>query len=192
MFAVLNNRKVVAALAGLAVVVAVVAFWMLRKGGTAAATDLVGLLPDAQKQTTWNEPGDAPFSVSEVSLAGEPHAAIFAPPFSRIRWKVEVPRRGTLEFYYGVREDAWTGEGNGVQFRVGVSDGRTYEEYLKEVVNPKDRDRDRRWLSATIDLSAYEGQLVEINFNTDPGPPRDDQDRRHDFALWGEPRVIGH
>ena len=99
---------------------------------------------------------------------------------------------GTLEFYYGVREDAWTGEGNGVQFRVGVSDGRSYEEYLREIVNPKDRDRDRRWLSATIDLSAYEGQLVEINFNTDPGPPRDDQDRRSDFALWGEPRVIGH
>ncbi len=67
-----------------------------------------------------------------------------------------------------------------------------YEEYLKEVVNPKDRDRDRRWLSATIDLSAYEGQLVEINLNTDPGPPSDDEDRRNDFALWGEPRVIGH
>jgi hypothetical protein len=189
---VLNNKKMVAALAGLAVVVAVVAYWMLRKDGTAAATDLVGLLPDAQTQTNWSEPGDAPFSVSAVALAGESHPAIFAPPFSRIRWKVEVPRRGTLEFYYGLREDAWTGEGNGVQFRVGVSDGRTYEEYLKEVVNPKDRDRDRRWLSATIDLSAYEGQLVELNFNTDPGPPRDDKDRRHDFALWGQPRIIGH
>ena len=188
----LNNRKVVAALAGLAVVVALVAFWMLREEGTVAVIDLVGLLPDAQKQSNWSEPGDAPFSVSAVALAGESHTAVFAPPFSRIRWKVEVPRRGTLEFYYGLREDAWIGEGNGVQFRVGVSDGRSYEEYLKEIVHPKERDRDRRWLSATIDLSAYEGQLVEINFNTDPGPPRDDQDRRHDFALWGEPRVIGH
>lgn len=188
----LNNKKVVAALAGLAAVVAVVAFWTLRRSGTTAATDLVGLLPEAQKQSTWSEPGDEPFAVSTVTLAGESHPAIFAPPFSRIRWKVEVPRRGTLEFYYGVREDAWTGEGNGVQFRVGVSDGRTYEEYLKEVVHPRERDRDRRWLSATIDLSAYEGQLVELNFNTDPGPPRDDADRRNDFALWGAPRVIGH
>ena len=45
---VLNNRNVVAALAGLAVVVAVVAFWMLRKGGTTAAVDLISLLPRAR------------------------------------------------------------------------------------------------------------------------------------------------
>jgi hypothetical protein len=192
MTAVLNNKKVVAALAGLAVVVALVAFWMLRRNGTTVATDLVAMLPEAVKRSTWDQPGDEPFTVKSVTLAGEAHQAIFAPPHARIRWKVEVPRRGTLEFYYGVREDGWTGEGNGVQFRVGISDGRTYEEYLREVVHPQARVRDRRWLSATIDLSAYEGQLVELNFNTDPGPPKDDQDRRHDFALWGEPRIIGH
>jgi hypothetical protein len=189
---VMNNRKVVAALAGLAVVVAVIAFFMFRKGGAASTTDLISLLPGAQKTSDWREPGEAPFTVADVTLAGQTHKAIFAPAFSRIRLKVEVPRRGTLEIYYGVREDGWTGEGNGVQFRVGVSDGRTYEEYLKEVVHPRERDRDRRWLSATIDLSAYEGQLVEINLNTDAGPPRDDRDRRNDFALWGDPRIIGH
>lgn len=187
----LDNKKIAAGLAVLAVVVAAAAFWMLRQGGGAVPIDLVAQLADAQKQTTWTEPGDAPFTVSDVTLQGETHRAIFAPPFSRIRWKVEVPRRGTLELYFGVREDAWEAEGNGAQFRVGVSDGRTYEEYLKEVVNPQARERDRRWLSASIDLSAYEGQLVEINLNTDPGPPRDDRDRRNDFALWGEPRLVG-
>jgi hypothetical protein len=189
---VLNNKNVVAALAGLAVVVAVVAYWMLRTGGPTAAVDLISLLPQAQTRSTWEQPGEAPFTVAPATLAGETHQAIFAPPHGRIRWKIEVPRRGTLEVYYGVREDAWTAEGNGVQFRIGVSDGRTYEEYLKELVNPKGRDRDRRWLSATIDLSAYEGQLVELNFNTDPGPPKDAGDSRNDFALWGEPRIIGH
>jgi hypothetical protein len=182
----------VAALAGLAVVVAVVAFWTLRKGGTTTATDLIGLLPGAQKASTWSEPGDAPFAVTPVTIAGQTHQAIFAPPHARIRWRIEVPRRGTLEVYYGMREDAWTADGNGVQFRIGVSDGRTYEEYLREVVNPKDRDRDRRWLSATIDLSAYEGQMIELNFNTDPGPPKDASDSRNDVAVWGEPRIIGH
>ncbi len=187
-----KNKTVVAALAGLALVVAVVAFWMLRKGGEPVGVDLVALLPDAQKASDWKEPGDAPFTVAAVTLAGEAHQAIFAPAFSRLRFKVEVPRRGTLEIFYGVREDGWTGEGNGVQFRIGVSDGRTYEEYLREVVHPRERERDRRWLSASIDLSAYEGQLVEINLNTDAGPPKDDRDRRGDFALWGAPRIVGH
>jgi hypothetical protein len=58
-------------------------------------------------------------------------------------------------------------------------------------VNPKERDRDRRWLSAEIDLSAYEGQLVEIVLNTDPGPPNDAADKRNDFAVWGGPRIVG-
>jgi hypothetical protein len=186
---VLNNKKVVAALAGLAVVVAVVAFWMLRQGATTVTTDLISLLPQAVMRTTWEQSGDAPFAVTPVTLAGETHQAIFAPPHGRIRWKVEVPRRGTLEVYYGVREDAWSAEGNGVQFRIGVGDGRLQ---VLEVVSPKDRDRDRRWLSATIDLSAYEGQLIELNFNTDPGPPKDAGDSRNDFALWGEPRIISH
>ena len=188
----LNNRKVVAALAGLAVVVALVAFWMLRKGGTAADTDLISLLPEAQKVSQWTEPGDAPFTVMDVSLAGERHRAVFAPAFSRIRWKIQVPRRGTLEVYYGLREDAWTGDGNGVVFSIGVSDGRTFEEFVRETVNPKDNDRDRRWLSVTIDLAAYEGQLVELNFNTYSGPRGNDTDRRNDFALWGEPRIVSH
>jgi len=186
---VLKNKRVLAGLAVVVILVAAAAFWMLRKGGTAVAVDLVSLLPEAEKRSNWNEPGDAPFTVKEITLAGETHKAIFAPPHSRIRWKIEVPRRGTIETFYGVREDAWNAEGNGVQFRIGVSDGRTYEEYLREVVNPKGRDRDRRWLSATIDLSAYEGQLVELNFNTDPGPPKDAGDKRNDFAVWGEPRV---
>jgi hypothetical protein len=187
---VLHNKKVVAALAGLAVVVAVVAFWMLRKGDGPATIDLISLLPEAQKVSHWQEPGDAPFTVREVALAGESHKAVFAPAFSRIRWKVQVPRRGMLQVYYGLRDDAWTGEGNGVVFSIGVSDGRTFEEYVRETVSPKDRDRDRRWLSATIDLAPYEGQVVELNFNTYSGPRGDDADKRNDFALWGEPRVI--
>jgi hypothetical protein len=187
-----NNRKVAAALAGLAVVLALVAFWVLRSGGTAVAIDLISLLPEAQKVSQWAGPGDPPFTVRNISLAGESHQAVFAPAFTRIRWKVQVPRRGVLEVHYALREDAWTGDGNGVVFSIGVSDGRSFEEFVREAVNPKDNDRDRRWLSATIDLAAYEGQLVELNFNTYSGPRRNDPDQRNDFALWGDPRITGH
>jgi hypothetical protein len=189
---VLNNKKVVAALVGLAVVVAFVAVWMLRGRREAVALDLIPLLDQAWKRSQWAEAGEAPFTVKAVTLAGETHQAIFAPPNSRIRFKVDVPRRGTLEVFYGLREEAWAAEGNGAQFRIGVSDGRTYEEYLRELVNPRDRVRDRRWLSATIDLAAYEGQSVELVLNTDTGPPKDSGDSRNDLAVWGEPRIIGH
>jgi len=188
---VLKNKQIVAGLAGVAILVAIVAIWMMRKGGTTVAIDLISLLPDAQKGGIFEEAGGEQFSVTDVALAGQTHKAILAKPHSRIRWKIEVPRRGTLEIYFGVREDAWAADGNGVQFRIGVSDGRTYEEYLREIVNPKERDRDRRWLSAEIDLSAYEGQLVEIVLNTDPGPPNDAADKRNDFAVWGGPRIVG-
>jgi hypothetical protein len=188
---VLKNKKVVAALAGLAVVAAVMAFWMLREGGGPPMIDLISLLPEAEKVSHWKEPGDAPFTVKEVALAGESHKAVFAPAFSRIRWKVQVPRRGILQVYYGLRDDAWTGDGDGVVFSVGVSDGRTFEEYVRETVSPRDRERDRRWLSATIDLASYEGQVVELNFNTYSGPRGHDTDKRNDLSLWGDPRVVG-
>ena len=57
---------------------------------------------------------------------------------------------------------------HGAQFRIGVAEGRTYEEILKQYVNPKRGDR--RWFSARLDLAAYEGRQVKLIFNTDPGP----------------------
>ena len=71
-----------------------------------------------------------------------------------------MPRRATLTLWFGLREDAVAKDSDGAQFRIGVSDGRTYEEYLREFVDPKTNETDRRWFDATIDLSAYEGQQV--------------------------------
>lgn len=186
----LKNTKLVAGIIVLAVVVVIIAIWNSRRGGEGVLIDLLTQLGDAQKRTTWTETAEPQFNVKDITLAGKSHKAIFAPPLSRIKFKIEVPRRGTFEVFYALRDDAWTAEGDGAQFRIGVSDGRTYEEYLKEVVNPKVRDRDRKWLPATIDLSAYEGQMVEIVLSTDPGPP-DNKDSRNDFCLWGDPKVKG-
>ncbi|MEW5981501.1 MAG: hypothetical protein AB1806_03915 [Acidobacteriota bacterium] len=184
-----KNRYQVIALAIVLAVAAAAVIWMVRGPRGATAYDLIAMLGDAQKRTQWSQPGDPPFSVGEVGLAGETRRAIFAPPPSRITWRIEVPRRGRLEVAFGLGLDAWNADGNGAQFRVGVSDGRTYEEYLREVVNPRERERDRRWFTATVDLSAYEGQTVDIILNTDPGPPGTG-DVRSDFAYWGTPAIL--
>ena len=56
-------------------------------------------------------------------------------------------------------------------FRFGVSDGRTYDELLKQHVDPLHNTNDRRWIPVTIDLSAYAGQQVDIIFNTNSSLP---------------------
>jgi hypothetical protein len=187
---VLKNTKLVAGVVVLAVLVVIVAIWNARRGGEGVTIDLLAQFTDAQKRSTWTTTTETLFSVTDITIGGKTHKAIFAPPASRIKFKVEVPRRGMLEVFYAIREDGWAGDGDGALFRVGVSDGRTYEEYLKEVVNPKAKDRDRKWLPATIDLSAYEGQMVEIQLSTNPGP-NDSTDARNDFCLWGDPKIKG-
>ncbi|MCX6538662.1 MAG: hypothetical protein NT151_07000 [Acidobacteria bacterium] len=186
----LKNTKLVAGVIVLAVLVVIVAIWNSRRGGEGMTIDLLAQLGDTQKRSTWTQTTETLFGVKDVTIAGKTHKAIFAPPMSRIKFKIEVPRRGVLEVFYALREDAWTADGDGAQFRIGVSDGRTYEQYLQEAINPKTRDRDRKWLPATIDLSAYEGQMVEIVLSTDPGPP-DNRDPRNDFCLWGDPKIKG-
>lgn len=185
-----KNKNQVILLAVVIVIVAAAAYFLLRGGGSAPAVDLVATLGDATKSSHWGEAGDAPFTVKDLEMAGATHEGIFAPPPSRITWRVEVPRRATFEVAFGVGPDAWAADGDGVQFMVGVSDGRTYEQYLDEVVNPRERERDRRWLTATIDLSAYEGQTIDLILNTRPGP-NNSTDARNDFAFWGSPRITG-
>jgi hypothetical protein len=187
---VLKNTKLVAGVIVLAVLVVIVAIWNSRRGGEGVSIDLLAQMGDAWKRSTWTQNAETLFGVKDITIAGKTHKAIFAPPSSRLKFKIEVPRRAVLEVFYAIREDAWTGDGDGAQFRIGVGDGRTYEEYLKEIVAPKTRDRDRKWLPATIDLSAYEGQMVEIQLSTDPGPP-DSTDMRNDFCLWGDPKIKG-
>ncbi len=185
-----KNRGQLVALAIVIVVVAAAAYWLFRGSGSASTIDLVAALGDATKSSHWDQPGDAAFTVKDVDLAGVTHQAIFAPPPSRITWRVEVPRRGTLDVAFGLGPEAWMADGDGALFMVAVSDGRTYEEYLREAVNPRERERDRRWLTATIDLSAYEGQTVDVIFNTRAGP-NDSADARNDIAYWGRPTITG-
>jgi hypothetical protein len=173
------------------VLVAGVAVYFSTRGPAATAIDLVALFGDTTKAERRALRENA-FATETVTIDGQAKPSILARPAARIIYTVAIPADAWLETSFALKPDVWQKPTDGVQFRIGVSDGRTYEEYLKELVNPKGRDRDRRWLSATIDLSAYEGQLVELNFNTDPGPPKDAGDSRNDFALWGEPRIIGH
>jgi hypothetical protein len=103
---------------------------------------------------------------------------------------VTIPDAAHLRVFLGVKEEAWDKASDGVLFRFGISDGRTYEELLNQHVDPAGNQSDRRWLKEDIDLSAYAGQQVDLIFNTNTSLPSRGDNGAYDFAVWGEPAVV--
>ncbi len=107
---------------------------------------------------------------------------------TRIIFKVKLPNEAWLRASVAVDPKGWVSEGDGVLFRIGISDGRTYDELFKQHVDPFHSTGDRRWIPVAIDLSAYGGRQMDVIFNTNTSLPGAD-DPRNDFGLWGAPAI---
>ena len=159
-------------------------------GSNNSGIDLLGEFQGAEKR-----PAGGTFQALDIDLNGEKHKAIYTLPESRIIWRVTVPEDAWLRVLVGMKPESWTAEGDGVLFRVGVSDGKNYEELFTQHLNPFRNTGDRKWVPVMVDLSQYAGERMEIIFNTNKsteaslkaGNPVDD---RNDFALWGAPEII--
>lgn len=162
--------------------------WIGRRPSAGVAIDLIETFPDAEKRT--NNPSlEAAFALKEITIQGDTKRCIYAHPYARIIWSVMVPEGATLETSFGVEPETWGKPGaDGVQFRIGVSDGETYTELVKEYVDTR-LESQRRWFTSRLDLSWYAGRTVKIIFNTDPGPDGG-WNTTYDWAVWGEPRII--
>ena len=180
--------------AALAVVVVLVliagGWWLFGRGGGSAGIDLLGQLQAAEKR-----PASGTFETVDADLNGQKHKAIYTVPESRIIWKVTVPDDAWLRVLVGMKTESWAAEGDGVLFRVGVSDGRTYEELFTQHLNPFRNTGDRKWVPVMVDLSQYAGEELQIIFNTNKSTPAsiaagNPVDDRNDFALWGAPEII--
>lgn len=154
--------------------------------GDRVVVDLVDALPQATRG-----PSPDAFSVVDATLNGDSRRAILVEQPSRLTWRIDVPDGAWLTLAFGIREDAWMIEGDGVLFQVGISDGDEWTELFSLVANPFANPSDRRWHDLEVDLSSYAGRSVDLIFNTRPGPPDPpSDDRRGDAALWAEPRVV--
>jgi hypothetical protein len=149
--------------------------------------DLVQQFDTAEKRS--NLPMHEAFNVYDVTVNGETKRGIMAHPTSRIIWKVTVPNRAWLRTSICLDPRVWDQEGDGVLFRVGVSDGRAYEELVNQYLNPYAVHGDRRWVPVSVDLSAYGGREVSVIFNTNSSLPGKGDDSRHDWAVWGAPAI---
>jgi hypothetical protein len=178
-----KNIWILAIVIALAVVVA--AAWFLRRG--AETPPAVSLLD--QFDTVVKKPAGAQFTVKTVTINGDSRKGVALSSATRLTWKVTLPNDAWLRTAIALEPEAWTKEGDGVLFWIGVSDGRTYEPLFKQSLNPFGVPGDRRWVPISIDLSAYGGRQVDIIFNTYAGLPGGANDSRNDLAFWAAPAV---
>lgn len=157
-----------------------------RDDGTRIA--LVDRFPEARKRSTL--PEAEAFSVNDVVIAETTRRAIYARPPARMTWTVEIPEGARFEAHLGLREEAWDRPGDGVVFRVGISDGEKYTELLARQVNPHGVADERGWVAVSADLSAFGGRTVELILNTDHSPPGQPTHTAGDLAVWGEPEIV--
>ena len=176
----MSRRLLIAAAVVLVLVLA--AFFFFRR--SAPTVDLVELFPEAEKRTSMAQLADS-FDVLYATIDGQRKRCIFAHPMSRVIWRVDIPEGAVLETEMAVRQDAWTELSDGVMFRIGVSDGTEYKEFVKQVIDPYNVESDRHWFPVSVDLSAYAGQNMQVIFNTETR-----QSPVRDAALWGEPRIV--
>ena len=171
-------------LVGVVAGLAVLAAWWMSSSAPAVVIDLVDRLPSA----TQLRPSDETFHVQNVSLAGETKKSIYVAEPSRVIWEETVPARGWLQVSLAVREEAWTREGSGVLFLVGISHEGRYEELVSLIVNPYANAADRQWLPILLDLSPWAGQRVELIFNTRVAHA--EASTANHLAVWGAPAIV--
>jgi hypothetical protein len=162
--------------------------WYVRQGSAPKESiPLIGRFEAAEKRS--QRPPDEAFSIIDQDIGGESRQTILTVPASRLIFRMPLPRDAWLRTWIAVKPESWDKEGDGVLFRIGVSDGRNYEELLTQHVNPLQNQGDRRWIPINLDLSAYGEQQVELIFNTNTSPAGRGDDPRNDLALWGAPEV---
>jgi hypothetical protein len=173
----------------IAILVIAAAVWYFRGGGgTSTVITLTDLYPQAERRS--NTPEDQAFSLRDVTIRGDTKRSIYMHPTSRLTFKnVTVPQDAWLRVWVALLPEAWDKEGDGVYFRFGVSDKRTYDELVRQHVDPKNNTNDRRWIPITVDLSQYGGLSVDLIFNTNSSLPGRPDNPANDWAVWGSPEI---
>ena len=178
-----GNRAVLTAV--VVVILIVAGWWLFKRGNRGPSIDLIATFESATKK-----PAQGVFQVVDVDLNGETKHAIFTEAPTRMIWKVKIPDDGWIKASLGLKPEAWEKDGDGVFFRIGISDGRTFEDILTLNVDPFHNKADRRWIPINVDVSAYAGEEVEVIFNTNVSVPGKPDDARNDTALFATPEIV--
>ena len=130
------------------------------------------------------------FNLTDVAVDGQWMSAIAAHPESEITWIVVVPPGAMLRTAIATVPDAWTLPGDGVVFRIGLTENGTYSDLLMYHLDPARVAAHRRWVPVKLDLSKFSGRRIRLTFRTDGSPPGTPSNSRNDWAHWGAPRIV--
>lgn len=121
-------------------------------------------------------------------VAGEGKEVLFEHPDARVVFKeVFIPKASYLTFSIGINEAVWDKEGDGVYFKINITDERTHHHLIySRYIDPKNNPAHRKWFDEKLDLSAFAGQKVTFTFRTLCGPAGG----AWDLAGWSRPRVV--
>jgi tetratricopeptide (TPR) repeat protein len=123
---------------------------------------------------------DTPLFVTEPVQS----EVLFMHPPSQATWEVALPVTPTaLSFWMGLDPQAEGWWGDGVTFRLLVDDTEVFAHQL--TAEPAQAG----WQPASVDLSAWSGQRVNLALATDAGPLGDGAG---DWAGWGDVRVVAN
>lgn len=130
------------------------------------------------------------FQIVDQTVDEQSMRAIAAHSPSQITWTVTVPANVRLQTSLLIDPGAWVLPGDGVVFRVGVSEGGKYAELLMRDLDPARIPEHRHWVPVDLDLSPFAGRRVDLVFRTEGSPPDRPADYRNDWARWGAPRLV--
>ena len=121
-------------------------------GGSApCCIDLLNELPRAQVRPA-TLPADA-LVIAGATVGGSIRRSLSAPAPSRVIFRLRIPTRASLTTALAI-ENPGAATDSGIIFRLGISDGRTYEQLLDTTIRSNESVA---WRPVTIDLSSYAG-----------------------------------
>ena len=126
---------------------------------------------------------------NEYRVNGEVHSGLFLHPASSVIFPpVRISRDSVLTFKFGIEDNAWDKDGDGVEFSVAV---RTMNgavvKVLSRYIDPKHNAGDRRWFDESVPLRQFGDREIRIVLSTAPGPAND---YRYDWSVFAEPEIV--
>lgn len=145
---------------------------------------LVDLLDSASIEA----PGENYVDLEKMILAREVETAIFQHPPATITFTpIRIGPRATFSFGCGIKEAAWPHIKSPVRFVVEIATENNRKKIFETKLDPRKRQTDRPWQRNELDLSAYEGQAIQIILQTSVGWRRSTE---YAWAGWANPRIV--